>query len=133
MARWRTRRFTVVATLGLRWVELGTLKRRSFRGCCSFMCCLEVPHERSNRAATIQTVRGTLGGRFGYFLFFSPSGEGKGESGGDREAGGRFFIENPRRGGCLPGRVRGPGGCLQGFWEGGGLNIFLGAETSTKN
>ena len=36
------------------------------------------------------------------FYFFC-SGEGKGEPPRRREGGGRFFIENPRRGGGLPG------------------------------
>ena len=46
-----------------------------------------------------------------------------------RGVGGRFFIENPRRGGGVPGGgeggARGAGGCLQGdlVGGGGGLNI----------
>ena len=46
----------------------------------------------------------SLGGHFGYYLFFLCSGEGKGESEAPGRGGGRFFIENPRRGeGGLPG------------------------------
>ena len=43
----------------------------------------------------------SLGGRFGYFVFFSAWGEGKGESGATGTgvgAGFGFFIENLRRG-----------------------------------
>ena len=40
-----------------------------------------------------------LGGRFGYFLFFSAPGRGRGESGATGREGGRFCIENPRKGG----------------------------------
>ena len=67
-----------------------------------------------------------LGGCFGYFLFFSARGGGKGGVRGATRGGGRFFIENPRRGMGFPG-----GGW--GFQEGrlerigefgrGGLNI----------
>ena len=42
MARWRSRRFTVVATLGPRWVELGHSKV-VVSWLFSFMCCLEMP------------------------------------------------------------------------------------------
>ena len=66
----------------------------------------------------------TLGGRFGYFLFFFCSGRGEGRSprppGG---GGGRFSIEIPRRGGGFS--RRGPNGrkavCGElGIWGGGG-------------
>ena len=48
--------------------------------------------------------------------------------------GGRFLIENPRRGGCSPlasggGGGERPGGCLRGF-GGGGLNIFFRGPNS---
>ena len=67
------------------------------------------------------TVAGiNLGGRFGYFLFLFCSGRGKGSprpAGG----GGRFFIENPRRGGSRRGRgAAGPGGCLRRIGDFGG-------------
>ena len=55
-----------------------------------------------------------VGGRFGYFLFFLCSGEGKGESEAPGGGGGRFFIENPRRGGGPPGRGGGGGGGREG-------------------
>ena len=69
------------------------------------------------------------------FVFFC-SGSGKGESEAPGRGGGRFFfffIENPRR----TVGAEGPGGCLRRIGEFGGggakyLNIFLGAETSTK-
>ena len=66
------------------------------------------------------------------FYFFC-SGEGKGAGRGGE---GRFFIENPRRGGGLPGGWRRgggggevPGGCLRGM-GGGGLNIFFRGRNS---
>ena len=60
-----------------------------------------------------------LGGHFGYFLFLR-LGEGKGESKAPGRGGGRFFIENPKRGGGESPRRRGgegegPGGCLWGI------------------
>ena len=63
------------------------------------------------------------------FHFFC-SGEEKGES---EALGGRFFIENPRRGGLPAGWGRGgamgrEGVC--GEFGGGGLNIFLGGRNS---
>ena len=64
-----------------------------------------------------------LGGRFGYFLFFSAR-EGEGREGG----GGRFSIENLRGEGS-PRGAEGSGGCLRRigdfFGGGGGLNIFF--------
>ena len=57
--------------------------------------------------------RKELGGRFGYFLFFSAR-EGESEAPG----GGEIFIENPRGEGGLP-AGGGPGGCLRGMWGGG--------------
>ena len=61
-----------------------------------------------------------LGGRFGYFLFFSGRGRGKGESEVPGR-GGRFLIENPRRlrGGGSPGGggAEGPEGCLRRIRE----------------
>ena len=71
-----------------------------------------------------------LGGRFGYF-YFSCLGEGKGESEAPgRGGGGQLFIENPTKGGALPGG----GGCargregLQGMWGGGGKYSFSGPK-----
>ena len=64
-------------------------------------------------ARVSKTAPFELGGHFGYLLFFSARGAGKGEPKDDREGGGGF-IENPRGG----------GGCLRGiFW--GGLNIVF--------
>ena len=68
-----------------------------------------------------------LGGRFGYFLFFSARG-GEGGVRGDREAGGRFF-ENPRGGGVYQ---EGVGGGREGVCRecgGGGLNILFSGPT----
>ena len=69
---------------------------------------------------------------FRIFLIFCCSGTGKGES---EAAAGEGFIENPRKGGVSrTGGVEGPGGCLRriGEFGGGGVNIFLGPEKSTK-
>ena len=69
------------------------------------------------------------------FYFFC-SGRRKGESEAPGVGGGgRFFIENPRRGGAPEGE--GPRGregvCSElGNGGGGGQNIFFGAEMSTK-
>ena len=71
------------------------------------------------------------------FFIFSAQGRGKGSEGpGGR--GGRFFMENPRRGGGSPRRVgaggRGSRRVFEGIFLGGGvLNIFFGAEIPTKN
>ena len=65
-------------------------------------------------------------------IFFFLLRGGEGGVRGDREGGGRFFIENPRRGGLQEGvgGARGLGGCVQGIWRnwGGGLNIFFGVH-----
>ena len=63
-----------------------------------------------------------LGGRFGYFLYFSARG-GKGESKAPGGGGVGVFIENSRGGVSRSGGVEGPGGCLRrigGFGGGGG-------------
>ena len=80
-----------------------------------------------------------LGGRFGYFLFFSARGSGKGSPRRREEGGGRFLIENPSRGG-LPGRAegaRGWEGVCGEFWAGGGvgggLNIFFRGQNSHQD
>ena len=82
-----------------------------------------------------------LGGRLGYFLFFSARGRGKGVRGAGREGGGRFALKIPGGGGGLQkgGGLQegeGPrlGGCLREIWGGGGgVNIFFcGAEIPTK-
>ena len=72
-----------------------------------------------------------LGGRFGYFLFFRLGG-GEGESGATGREGGRFCIENPRRGGFSQEGVGGGEGAgrvsagnLGELGGGGGLNIFF--------
>ena len=76
-----------------------------------------------------------LGGRFGFFVFFS-AGEGKGVRGSRKGVGGvRFLLKIPgegvsqERGG---GGAEGSGGCLRGIWGGGGKYIFFGAEMPTK-
>ena len=70
-----------------------------------------------------------LGGRFGYFLFFSARGGGGGSSRRQERGGGRFLIENPRRGGGVSRRGRGfPGGLFGanwGFLGGGGAKYFF--------
>ena len=66
-------------------------------------------------------------------FFFSARGGGR-LSQRRQEGGGRFFIDNPRRGGFQ----EGDGVSRRVVWSelenlgGGGLNIFFGAETSTK-
>ena len=50
-----------------------------------------------------------IGGCFGYFLIFSCSGRGKGESEAPGGGGGWFFLENPRRGLSRRRRGRGAG------------------------
>ena len=56
-------------------------------------------------------------------FFFSAWGRGRGSPGRQRKGGGgRFFIENPKKGGGVllgKGGARVPGGCLQGIWGGG--------------
>ena len=63
---------------------------------------------------------GNLGGRFGYFLFSLPGGEGRGA----RRGGGVFFLLKIPVGGGSPrkgeGGRWGQGVCLQGIGEGGG-------------
>ena len=79
-----------------------------------------------------------LGGRFGYFLFFSAWGRGRG-SPGRREGRGATFIENRRRGGGgrSPGRLgggRGAGRVFAGnFWGGGALNISFRGRNSHQD
>ena len=64
-------------------------------------------------------------------FYFSARGRGRGSSRHREEVGGRFSIENPRRGGGLLGE----GGAARG-WEavcrefGGGLNIFFSGPKS---
>ena len=53
------------------------------------------------------------------FYFFC-SREGKGESGATRRAGGRFFIENPRRGGVSEERISEEGAGRASAGKGGG-------------
>ena len=71
------------------------------------------------------------------FFFLVGEGEGRVRDGG--RGGGQFFIENPRRGGGgFSGRGRGQGAervsvANWGIFGGGGLNIFFGAEMSTKS
>ena len=60
----------------------------------------------------------------------------RGVSRGAGGVGGRFFIENPRRGGGSPGRVgaiwRGAGRVCGKFGGGGAKYSFFGAEIPTK-
>ena len=77
-----------------------------------------------------------LGGRFGYSLFFSARGGGRGSPSRQKGGGVRFCIENPRRGvsqeGEGPRGREGVCGAL-GVLKGGGAKYFLfGAEMSTK-
>ena len=75
-----------------------------------------------------------LGGRFGYFLFFSARGGGRGSP---RPPGGGvvdFFLKIPGGGGSRGGGAEGPGGCLRriGDLGGGGLNIFFRGRNVPK-
>ena len=79
----------------------------------------------------VEGVTKILGGRFGYFIFFSARG---GERGSSRRrgggGGGQVFIENPRRGGEA-GRGRGAGRVSAANWGifwGGGLIFFSGPK-----
>ena len=67
---------------------------------------------------------------------FCLGGGGEGGSSGRQGGGGfGFLLKIPRGGGVLLGKgggARGPGGCLQGMWGGGVLNIFFGAEMPAK-
>ena len=54
-----------------------------------------------------------------FIIFLLGGGEGKGESEAPGRGGGRFFIENPRRGGVLPrgaGRVSAGNFAKYFFW-----------------
>ena len=74
-----------------------------------------------------------LGGRSGYFLFFSARGRGRGSPGrtGTGGWGFRFFLLKIPGGGVFQERVMGwggatgPGGCLQGDLVGGGGKYFF--------
>ena len=69
-----------------------------------------------------------LGGRFGFFRFFSGRGGGRGSLIGQEGGGtGFFFMKIPRRGGVSR-RGRGQEGVcskLGNFWGGRALNIFF--------
>ena len=76
-----------------------------------------------------------LGGRFGFFLFFSRLGEGEGGVRGRREGGWLiFYWKSQKGGGSRGGGAEGPGGCLRRIGESGrgGPNFFFRAEMSTK-
>ena len=62
-----------------------------------------------------------LGGRFGYFLFFSARGKGKGEPGAAGRRGGLLFLKIPGRGGgsFRGGGLRGREGVCGEFGGGG--------------
>ena len=81
-------------------------------------------------------ARGYVWWTFWIFFFFFLLGEGEGGIRGAGEGGGwRLFIENPRRGGGLPGRW-GQGGDGAGrvfAGNGGGGNFFFGAEEFPPN
>ena len=66
--------------------------------------------------------------------YFVCSWTGKGESEARGGGGGPIFIGNPKRGVFRRERGRGAGRVSAANWGigGGGLNIFLGAEMSTK-
>ena len=52
--------------------------------------------------------------------------------GGGSEGGGVSYCKS-RGGGGVQGGARGPGGCLRGFWGGGGAKgMLFSAETPTK-
>ena len=83
--------------------------------------------ERSRKSSadkcTEHASKEILGGRFGYFLFFLLGGAERGVRGAGRGAVSRFFIQNPREGGCLPGEGaggRGAGMVSAGNSAGGG-------------
>ena len=74
-----------------------------------------LPEPLSPRAKTDSFHKSSLGGRFGYFLFFSARGRGRG-SPRRREGEARdFLLKIPGEGGS-PGRGgEGPGRCLWGI------------------
>ena len=68
----------------------------------------------------------TLGGRFGYFLFFFGRGEGRGSPRRWGGGGFDFLLKIPGGGGSSRGGSEGPGGCCGELGNlGGGLNIFF--------
>ena len=71
-------------------------------------------------ATKVSTKTLLLGGRFGYSIYFSCSGEGKGESKEPGGGEGRFFIEDPRGGGLPGGRGGGGRGSGRVFAGNGG-------------
>ena len=78
----------------------------------------------------------SLGGRFGYFLFFFCSGEGKGESEAPGGGGGNFLWKKfQERGGGLPcGSGRGGRGREGVCWErGGGKYFFSGPKCPPRS
>ena len=62
-------------------------------------------------------------------VYFSCSGEGKGESEAPGGVRGRSFIENPRRGSPRRGGGGG-GGCLLGIWGGRAAKYFIQGRNS---
>ena len=69
-----------------------------------------------------------------FYFFLLRGGEGGVRGAGGVGGGGRYFIENPRRG-VLPGRMgaggRGAGRVFAGnLWGRGGLNIFFRGRNS---
>ena len=68
-----------------------------------------------------------LGGHFGYFLFFSARGRGRGEYGATGRGGVGFLLKIPRRGGASPGGEgggEGAGRVSAGNFGGGGAKSF---------
>ena len=62
------------------------------------------------------------------FYFFSVRGGGRASPSRGGEGGSVFFIENPSKGGGVPGVGAGPRGredVRGSFWGGGGLDIFF--------
>ena len=69
---------------------------------------------KKNKGTPFLEETNKLGGRFGYFFFFSVRGGGRGVRGA-RRGGIGFLFKVPGGGGGFPGGggAEGPGGCLQ--------------------
>ena len=77
-----------------------------------------------------------LGGRFGYFLFFSAPGRGKGESEAKGGGGADFLLKIPGRGVSRRERGRGGGrvsGRIGEFGGGGEIYFFSGPKCPPSN
>ena len=138
------RRISYLWSLGRRhpqshlWVTFGTLQSFWRSGVFTWYHWSQPnydydPRERNSGAPGLHFTVLLLGGRFGYFLFFFCSREGKGSPRRRKGAGVRFLMKISGGGGGSPGGrgVEGPGGCLRRMGNlggGGGLNIFLGGR-----